>query len=107
VDAASRTGTVKIDLPPLRGLRSGLFGRVLFNTGGRKALSVPGAGVMEQGQLQSVYIAENNIAHMRLVTIGSRFKDNVEVLSGLNEGDRVIVPMPIGLADGAPVEVRP
>ena len=106
VDAAARTGTVKIDLPSLPELRSGLFGRALFDTGGRKVLTVPSAGVMERGQLQSVYVAENNIAHTRLVTIGTRVKDKVEVLSGLNQGDRVIVPIPTGLADGAPIEVR-
>jgi multidrug efflux pump subunit AcrA (membrane-fusion protein) len=106
VDAAARTGTVKIDLPSLPDLRSGLFGRALFDTGGRKVLTVPGAGVMERGQLQSVYVAENNIAHMRLVTIGTRGEDKVEVLSGLNQGDRVVVPIPNGLADGAPIEVR-
>jgi membrane fusion protein, multidrug efflux system len=106
VDAAARTGTVKIDLPSLPELRSGLFGRALFDTGGRKVLAVPSAGVMERGQLQSVYIAENDIAHTRLVTIGTRVKDKVEVLSGLNQGDRVIIPIPTGLADGAPIEVR-
>ena len=106
VDAAARTGTVKIDLPLLPGLRSGLFGRALFDTGGRKLLTVPSAGIMERGQLQSVYVAENNVAHTRLVTVGTRVKDRVEVLSGLNQGDRVIVPIPTGLADGASIEVR-
>jgi RND family efflux transporter MFP subunit len=105
VDAAARTGTVKIDLPSIRELRSGLFGRALFDAGKRKVLAVPSAGVMERGQLQSVYIAEDNIAHTRLVTIGTKVKDKVEVLSGLNQGDRVIVPIPTGLADGAPIEV--
>jgi len=106
VDAAARTGTVKIDLPLLPGLRSGLFGRALFITGGRKVLTVPNAGVTERGQLQSVYVAENNIAHTRLVTIGTRVNDKVDVLSGLNQGERVIVPIPAGLAEGAPIEVR-
>jgi RND family efflux transporter MFP subunit len=106
VDAAARTGTVKIDLPSLPDLRSGLFGRALFDTGGRKVMTVPSGGVRERGQLQSVYIAEKNIAHTRLVTIGTRVKDQVEILSGLDQGDRVIVPIPTGLADGAPIEVR-
>ncbi|MFN0101301.1 MAG: efflux RND transporter periplasmic adaptor subunit [Bryobacteraceae bacterium] len=106
VDAASRTGTVKIDLPSLPGLRSGLFGRALFDTGARKVLTIPGAGVMERGQLQSVYVSENRIAHSRLVSIGARRDDKVEVLSGLSPGDHVIVPIPTGLADGAPIEVR-
>jgi len=106
VDAAARTGTVKIDLPLLPELRSGSFGRAIFDTGGHRVLTVPSAGVTEHGQLQSVYIAENNIAHTRLVTIGTKVKDKAEVLSGLSPGDRVIVPIPTRLADGAPLEVR-
>lgn len=106
VDAAARTGTVKIDLPALPELRSGLFGRAKFDTGARKALTIPTTSVVERGQLQSVYVAENNIAHARLVTLGTRTNEKVEVLSGLNQGDRVIVPIPSGLSDGAPIEVR-
>ena len=106
VDAAARSGTVKIDLPLLPGLRSGLFGRAFFDVGRRRVLTVPSASVTERGQLQSVYVAEDNIAHTRLVTIGTRVKDKVEVLSGLDQGDRVIVPVPAGLTDGAPIEVR-
>jgi multidrug efflux pump subunit AcrA (membrane-fusion protein) len=41
-----------------------------------------------------------------MVTIGSRVKDQVEVLSGLNAGDRVIVPIPARLSDGARIEDR-
>ena len=107
VDSAARTGTVKIDLPALPQLRSGLFGRALFDTGARKALTIPAASVVERGQLQSVYVAENNIAHVRLVTVGTSVKNQVEVLSGLNLGDRVIAPVPMGLRDGAFIEVRP
>jgi len=106
VDAAARTGTVKIDLPALAELRSGLFGRATFDTGARKALTIPATSVMERGQLQSVYVAENNIAHVRLVTLGARANGKVEVLSGLNRGDHVVVPIPSGLSDGAPIEVR-
>ena len=83
-----------------------MFGRALFDTGERKVLTIPSASVTERGQLQSVYIAEDNTAHTRLVTIGTKAKGKVEVLSGLNQGDRVIVPIPIGLADGTPIEVR-
>jgi len=106
VDAAARAGTVKIDLPPIAELRSGVFGRALIDIGVRKVLTVPIAGVLERGQLQSVYVAENNVAHTRLVTIGTRMNDRVEVLSGLNPGERVIAPVPASLADGALIGVR-
>lgn len=107
VDAAARTGTVKIDLPPLPELRSGLFGRARFETGVHRVLTVPAAAVVTRGQLQSVYVAESNMARVRLVTVGASAKDRLEVLSGLNPGDKVVVPIPPGLTDGSPLEVRP
>jgi RND family efflux transporter MFP subunit len=105
VDAAARTGTVKIDLPALPELRPGLFGRASFGAGSRQALTIPIASVMERGQLQSVYVADNQAARVRLVTLGARVNGNVEVLSGLDRGDSVIVPIPANLTDGAPIEV--
>ena len=107
VDAASRSYTVKIDLPPAPALRSGAFGRAMFQLGSRSPLAIPLAAVTERGQLQSVLVAENGIAHTRLITTGQKNKDQVEVLSGLSAGDNVIFPVPRDVSDGARVEVRP
>lgn len=107
VDAASRTYTVKIDLPALPQLRSGLYGRAVFAGGVRQALMVPEQAVSERGQLQSVMVAENGTARTRLITLGHRQNGRVEVLSGLTAGEKVISPAPAALADGARVEVRP
>ncbi len=107
VDAASRAYTVKIDLPREPGLRSGIFGRARFQLGGRPVLAIPFAAVTERGQLQSVFVAENGFARTRLITLGDKAKDQVEVLSGLSAGDKVIFPVPQDLADGARVEVKP
>jgi RND family efflux transporter MFP subunit len=107
VDAASRAYTVKIDLPALPALRSGVFGRAAFQLGSRPLLAIPAAAVTERGQLQSVFVADNGIARARLITAGQKVKDRVEVLSGLSAGEKVIFPVPHGLADGARVEVRP
>src|SRR5665811_487874 len=106
VDAASRSYLVKLDLPATPQLRTGMFGRAIFPLGVQKVVAVPLAALMERGQLQSVFVVEDGVAHTRLVTTGRRIKDAVEVLSGLNAGERVIVPLPAGLQDGARVEVR-
>jgi RND family efflux transporter MFP subunit len=106
VDPASRSYTVKIDLPSLPTLRSGAFGRVSFSLGRRSPLTIPVGAVTARGQLQSVVVAENGIAHARLITAGQQSKDQVEVLSGLTAGEMVIFPVPSGLSDGAAVEVR-
>lgn len=107
VDAASRSYTVKIDLPTVPGLRSGAFGRASFSMGNRVVLSIPAAAVTERGQLQLVLVTESGVARTRLITAGSKNKDRLEVLSGLTAGDKVIFPVPQGLGDGAAVEVRP
>ncbi|MGB9604914.1 MAG: efflux RND transporter periplasmic adaptor subunit, partial [Bryobacteraceae bacterium] len=82
VDAAARSFTVKIDLPPAAGLRSGLFGRAHFDSGQRRALAVPGTAVIERGQLAWVFAVEHGQARTRLVTVGARRNGRVEILSG-------------------------
>jgi RND family efflux transporter MFP subunit len=106
VDAASRAFTVKIELPPSPLIRSGMFGRAQFALGKRQALSVPAGAVVQRGQLSSLYVADSGVARARLVTLGASLDGRIEVISGLNAGDRVIFPAPDGLADGARVEVR-
>ena len=106
VDAASRSATVRIDLPPIQNVRSGIFGRAAFQLGKRPVTAIPASSVVERGQLQSVYVAENGIAHLRLITLGNRSGDHAEVLSGLNAGEMVISPVAQNLSDGARIEVR-
>ena len=106
VDSASRSYIVKLDLPATPQLRTGMFGRAIFPLGMQKVVAVPLAALMERGQLQSVFVVEDGVAHTRLVTTGRRTKDAVEVLSGLTAGEKVVLPLPVGLQDGARVEVR-
>lgn len=106
VDAASRAYTVKINLPPLPNLRSGIFGRAWFPMGSRKVVTVPAAAVVKRGQLQSVFVVEDGFAHNRLITTGGRRLEALEVLSGLSEGEKVVNPAVPNLSDGSRVEVR-
>lgn len=106
VDAASRAYIVKIDLPANPLLRSGVFGRASFPVGSRAVLAVSAAAVMERGQLQAVFVNDRGVARTRLVTLGDRLNDQVEILSGLNAGEEVIAPAPQGLADGSRLDVR-
>jgi RND family efflux transporter MFP subunit len=106
VDAASRTYIVKLDLPATSQLRTGMFGRAIFPLSTQKIVAVPQDALMERGQLQSVFVVEDGAVHTRLVTTGRRTGAAVEVLSGLNAGEKVVLPVPVGLQDGAKVEVR-
>ncbi len=90
-DPASRSFLVKTELPADPRLRSGLFGRARFSRGERSALTVPLAAIFERGQLQGVYVVGlNRIAELRYVTLGKAVGQQVEVLSGLQAGEKVV-----------------
>lgn len=107
LDAGSHSFTVKVDLPGQPGLRSGMFGRALFDFGTRRTLAVPAGALVNDGQVARVFLADGGVARGRMVTTGVRVGDQVEILSGLSAGEAVIVRPPQGLADGARIEVRP
>jgi hypothetical protein len=72
-------------------LRSGLFGRAQFSRGSRLSLLVPQTAVVERGQLQAVYVLDpKKIANLRYVTLGKTSGSEVEVLAGLQEGERLV-----------------
>lgn len=107
VDPASRAFVVKIDLPAVAHLRSGVFGRAQFSRGERRVIAVPPEAVSENGQVQTLLVADNGFAHERIVTTGQHQGPLVEILSGLNAGELVVSPRPAGLADGARLETHP
>jgi RND family efflux transporter MFP subunit len=107
-DPVTRTVTVKVELPPRPGLRSGLYGTVRVPVGETTARLAPAAAAIERGQLVSVYVIDDQaVARLRLVTLGRRFDDRVEVLSGLAAGESVVVEGADRLHDGARVKVAP
>lgn len=90
-DPASRSFLVKVELPADARLRSGLFGRARFPRGERSALLVPSTSLVERGQLQGVYVLDaNQIAGLRYVTLGKSTGEQAEVLSGLQEGEKLV-----------------
>ena len=91
-DPASRTFTVKIDLPANPMVRSGLFGRARFPRGERQSILVPQSALLHRGQLDAVYIVgTDQVASLRYVTLGRPDGNRVEVLSGLDDGERIVV----------------
>lgn len=106
IDAASRTVTVKLDLPGVGNLRSGMSGRASFGAGSERVVLVPVGATRTDGSLQLAFVVEGGVARTRMVTLGERRGDSVRVLSGLNEGEEVVSPIPSDLLDGARAEVR-
>ena len=73
-------------------LRSGLYGRARFRVGQKQAIQVPQKAILKRGQLVGVFIVDpSGVVRLRLIQTGKAYGDRVEVLSGINDGDRIIV----------------
>lgn len=104
-DPASRSYTVKIALPARRMMRSGLYGVAQFGVGQRQAILVPQKSVVQRGQLIGVFAADSNgIARLRLIKTGKSYGDKIEILSGLSEGERIVVDGVANVNDGSRVQ---
>jgi RND family efflux transporter MFP subunit len=106
VDAA--TGTVKVTLEvEAEGLlRPGMFARVFVETESREeALVIPKAALSLDSIGDTVYVADGEVAASRAVTLGFREGDYVEVLTGIEEGEQIVVVGQDGLAEGTPIRV--
>ncbi len=105
--AASHSFTVKIELPKNAQLRSGLFGRAEFSRGMHDVLVIPATAVIQRGQMQSVYVVgSDGLASLRYVTLGGDRNGEVEVLSGLTAGDRVVLTPGERDLSGKKIEAR-
>lgn len=106
-DPVSRTFQVKLDLPKADGLRTGQFGRVSVPVAEVKLLMVPKTSVIKRGQMELVFVAKDGKAALRLVKTGRAINGSIEVLSGLEEGEQVVISDVAKLADGQPVTIEP
>ncbi len=105
-DPSSRTSPIKLRLAPNPQLRSGQFVRVTLALSEAETLTVPSAAIGVIGQIEKVYVVENSRLALRLVRTGGRGDVYTEILSGLHEGERVVVPATPNLRDGQAVTLQ-
>ena len=77
--------------------------RVRFDGAEAARRTVPSSAVLRRGELDAVYVARGDRFALRAVRLGSAHGDEVEVLGGLADGERVAIdPVRAGLADASP-----
>ena len=74
-------------------LKPDMFANVEIVTAARRtAISVPLAAVLDDGGRSVVFVADSNGGYQKKdVTLGLKSSDRVEIVTGLNEGDHVVV----------------
>lgn len=92
VDPITRTLKVRIQFDnPGYVLKPEMYGEVELRAGGRRMLTVPQQAVLNSGERQVVYIDHGNgYLEPRKVTIGQQADGRVEILSGLDAGERIV-----------------
>ena len=92
IDPLSRTQRVRVRLADADGqVLPGTFGRLWVEDDARESILVPHTAVYGSGQLELVQAVENNRALRRAVKTGARYGDHIEVLSGLQAGDVILL----------------
>jgi len=75
----------------------------------QNAILVPSSAILsspEGGGDMVMVVGPDSLAHQRKVVVGVRQADNVQIASGLNEGEQVITQGGLGLDDNAKVVIR-
>lgn len=89
-DPVTRTYPVKVALPAIPGLLPGMFGRAEFPLGKSDAVVIARALLVERIGLRGVFVVDAQDAlRFRWLRIGREWPDRVEVLAGLEPGERV------------------
>jgi RND family efflux transporter MFP subunit len=101
----SRSFTVQARIDnPKQELRSGMIATLRVVMAKKRALLIPLEGVRGEGEAAKVFVVRDGIARLVPVRLGDRLDREAEVLSGLSEGDQVVVYGGDRLADGQAVQ---
>ncbi len=105
-DVRTHSFIVKIDIPAEKDLITGMYGKAFFSTGTREAILVPKQALLTLLGITGVYIvsAEGN-AVFQMIEPGDAYGDNVETITGIKAGDRVIISKQDAKIDGRKVVV--
>jgi membrane fusion protein (multidrug efflux system) len=104
----SQTGTITVRVEfanPKRELKDGMSAVVkVLNTQSGRRLVVPFKAIVEQMGENFVYVAtDSSTAQQRKVTLGPRLKEQIVLMDGVKDGDKVVTEGVQKLRDGAKI----
>lgn len=85
--------------------KGGMSAKINFSTlnEGTKGITIPSQALIPSQHGYSVFLLQEDRAKITAVTISNRTENEVTILSGINDGDKVIISNIMRLGDGAPV----
>lgn len=108
VDPSTRTFEVEITVPNAKEqIKPGMYARVIVNYDPHKNIVVPDRAIVKMmgsgDRYIYVYKADGTVSYQK-VALGRRMSDKYEILSGIADGDEVVVTGQSALKDGIAVE---
>jgi len=97
LDPSTHTLKLRVVLPnPKHTLKADMFATIRVPGAARSAVIVPGTAILHEGEKTSVFVQNASGKYdQRVVTIGRTFDSgavkNVEILNGINDGDKVVI----------------
>ena len=92
IDPQTRSQQLKVRLPIVNGLQHGQFAWLeLACQAGQQAILIPKSAIIHYGQLEAVRVIEGQWSHIRHIRTGKEYGNQVQVLSGLHEGDSILI----------------
>jgi len=87
-------------------LKAGTYVNVSVNAGkSGTTLMIPRDAIVSSVKEPSVYIVKDDAVQLTKITTGRQYNDYIEVVTGLNDGEQVVVNGQINLSDGVKVSV--
>jgi RND family efflux transporter MFP subunit len=92
INPDSRTLTVRAEVPnPGLKLKPKMFARMKILVGEHKVLTIPSSSVQDAGTSKVVYIPKaKGVFEERKVTLGTEYGDEIEIISGVRPGERIV-----------------
>ena len=92
VDAQTHSQQIKVRLPQAQGLQHGQYANLeLACQAEQQALVIPKSAILHYGQLQAVKVVDGQLLHVRHIRTGKEYADKVQVMSGLQDGDVILI----------------
>ena len=92
LDPQTHSRLIKVNLPKNSALQHGQFGWLqLACQGQQNSLWIPANAIVHYGQLEAVKVVANQHWQIRHIRSGKRDGDQVEVLSGLHDGETILI----------------
>lgn len=109
VDPSTRTFEAEIQIEnPSEKIFPGMFARVNINHGTQQHVVVPDRAVVKQSGSGNkyVYVYKNGVVTYNKVEVGQRLDDAYELISGVDNGDTVVIAGQSRLSNGAKVQLN-